>query len=150
MTDEPHVAHFYLQGPGGTGKTFLYQTLYYYFSSRGKRVLCVASTGIAALLLPNGQTSHSQFKIPIDLNETSVSSISKSSLLAAELRKVDLIIWDEVPMQHKYCFEVVHRLFLDLRSATDDTLFGGGPLPPWRGFCSDLTSRPAGLAVRDC
>lgn len=93
ITDDPHTTHFYLQGPGGTGKTFLYKTLYYYFYSQGKNVLCVASTGIAALLLPNGRTSHSQFKIPTDLNESSTSPVSKTSLLAAELRKVDLIIW---------------------------------------------------------
>ena len=79
------------------------------------------------MLLPNGTTSHSRFKIPIDLNEDTVSSLSKSSVLAAELRDVGLIIWDEVPMQHKYCFEVVNRLFIDLRSTTDDELFGGVP-----------------------
>jgi hypothetical protein len=31
-------------------------------------------------------------------------------------------------MQHKYCFEVVHRLLTDLRSVTDDILFGGVPV----------------------
>lgn len=144
VTDGPQAAYFYLQGPGGTGKTFLYRTLYHYFRSQGRTVLCVASTGIAALLLPNGQTSHSQFKIPIDLNETSVSSISKSSLLAAELRKVDLIIWDEVPMQHKYCFEVVHRLLSDLRSATDETLFGGVPVLLGGDFAQILPVVPQG------
>jgi len=127
ILDNPQSAHFYLQGPGGTGKTFLYKAIYHHFRSQGKKVLCVASTGIAALLLPNGQTSHAQFKIPINLNEASVSSISKSGRLASELKKVDLVIWDEVPMQHKYCFEVVHRLFVDLRSASDDLLFGGVP-----------------------
>ena len=44
-------------------------------------VLCVTSTGIAALLLPGGRTSYSQFKIPIELNESSVSSIIKQSVL---------------------------------------------------------------------
>jgi hypothetical protein len=92
VTDDPQTAHFYLQGPGGTGKTFLYKTLCYHFRSLGKTILCVASTGIAALLLPNGRTSHSQFKIPINLNEASVSSISKNSQLASLLRLVDLII----------------------------------------------------------
>jgi hypothetical protein len=125
IADHPQAAHFYLQGPGGTGKTFLYKTLYHHFCGEGKNVLCVASTGIAALLLPNGQTSHSQFKIPINLHESSTSPISKTSLLAAELQKVDLVIWDEVPMQHKYCFEVVSRLLADLRSVMDETLFGG-------------------------
>jgi hypothetical protein len=28
-------------------------------------------------------------------------------------------------MQHKYCFEVVHWLLVDVRSVTDDILFGG-------------------------
>src|SRR5262249_37795964 len=89
---------------------------------------CDASTGIAALLLPHRRTSHSQFRIPIELNESSISSISKNSDTAKFLRQVDLIIWDEVPMQHKYCFEVVHRLLVDLRSTTDDILFGGVPV----------------------
>jgi primosomal protein N' len=89
---DPQTAHFYLQGPGGTGKTFLYKTLCYYFRGQEKTVLCVASTGIAALLLPQGQTSHSQFKIPLELNESSISSISKQSALARMLQHLDLII----------------------------------------------------------
>lgn len=144
VTDDPQTAHFYLQGPGGTGKTFLYKALCYHFRSLGKTVLCVASTGIAALLLPDGRTSHSQFKIPIQLNESSVSTISKNSKLAALLRLVDLIIWDEVPMQHKYCFEVVHRLFVDLRSATADVLFGGVPVVLGGDFAQILPVVPGG------
>ena len=31
-------------------------------------------------------------------------------------------------MQHKYCFEVVYRLIVDLRSVTDDLLFRGVPV----------------------
>jgi len=42
----------------------------------------VASSGIAALLLPFGKTVHSMFKIPIDADETSTCSISKQSELA--------------------------------------------------------------------
>lgn len=144
VTDDPQTAHFYLQGPGGTGKTFVYKALYHHFSGKGKRVMCVASTGIAALLLPNGRTSHSLFRIPIQLNETSVSSISKSSAVAAELKKVDLIIWDEVPMQHKYCFEVVHRLMVDLRSTSEDTLFGGVPFILGGDFAQILPVVPNG------
>jgi hypothetical protein len=142
---DPQTAHFYLQGPGGTGKTFLYKTLCYYFRGQGRAVLCVASTGIAALLLPNGRTSHSQFKIPLKLNESSVSSVTKQGALARILRITDLIIWDEVPMQHKYCFEVVHRLLVDLRSATDDILFGGVPVILGGDFAQILPVIPHGL-----
>jgi hypothetical protein len=144
VTDDPQTAHFYLQGLGGTSKTFLYKTLYYHFHSQGKKVLCVASTGIAGLLLPDGRTSHSQFKIPINLNETSVSTISKSSLLAAELRKVNLIIWDEVLIQHKYYFEVVHRLFVNLRSVSDELLFGSVPFLLGGDFAQILPVVPQG------
>lgn len=141
---DPQTAHFYLQGPGGTGKTFLYKALCYYFRGQGRTVLCVVSTGIAALLLPNRRTSHSQFKIPIKLHESSVSSITKQSALAQLLRETDLIIWDEVPMQHKYCFEVVHRLLVDLRSVTDDVLFGGVPVILGGDFAQILPVVPHG------
>ena len=141
---DPQTAHFYLQGPGGTGKTFLYKTLCHHFRGQGKTVLCVASTGIAALLLPNGRTSHSQFKIPIELHESSVSGITKQSALAQVLRVTDLIIWDEVPMQHKYCFEVVHRLLVDLRSVADDVLFGGVPVILGGDFAQILPVIPRG------
>lgn len=144
IADDPQTAHFYLQGPGGTGKTFLYQTLCHYYRGLGKKVLCVASTGIAALLLPNGRTSHSTFKIPIDLHESSVSHIRKQTQAGQILKETDLIIWDEVPMQHKYCFEVVHRLLVDLRSVTDDVLFGGVPVILGGDFAQILPVVPKG------
>lgn len=38
-------------------------------------VLCCASFGIAALLLPGGRTSHSRFKIPLEITESSMCNI---------------------------------------------------------------------------
>ncbi|KAH6885518.1 PIF1-like helicase-domain-containing protein [Coprinopsis sp. MPI-PUGE-AT-0042] len=71
---------FFINGPGGTGKTFLYNVLCNKVRSEGLIVLCVASSGIAALLLPGGRTSHFTFKIPIDnLCDTSTCSINKRS-----------------------------------------------------------------------
>ena len=124
----PKTAHFYLQGPGSTGKIFLYKTLYYRFRDKDKTVLCVTSTSIAVLLLLNGYISHSQFKIPIELHELSVSNITKQSFLDQLLLQVDLIIWNEILIQNKYYFEVVYRLIVDLQSVTDNILFGGVPV----------------------
>ncbi|XP_072086983.1 uncharacterized protein [Arachis hypogaea] len=62
---------------GGTGKTYLYKTLSAAIRSRGEIVLNVASCGIASLLLSNGRTTHSKFKISLDLNEDSVCCIKK-------------------------------------------------------------------------
>ncbi|KAJ7728603.1 PIF1-like helicase-domain-containing protein, partial [Mycena maculata] len=83
----------FVSGPGGTSKTFLYTTICHQLRSEDQIVLCVASSGIAALLLPGGCTAHSVFKIPIDgLNPESFCSIPKNSPRAALLRRTCLII----------------------------------------------------------
>ena len=45
--------------------------------AQGKIVLCVASSGIAALILRGGRTAHSTFRIPIDVHEDTVCEIPK-------------------------------------------------------------------------
>ncbi|QRW04504.1 ATP-dependent DNA helicase PIF1 [Ceratobasidium sp. AG-Ba] len=115
---------FFLDGPAGTGKTFLYQALCYKIRSQGDIVLCVASSGIAALLLPGGRTSHSRFNIPLELHETSLCKISKGSDLAKLIRHTKLIIWDEVPMQNKFCAEAFDHTCQDICSKPG-VLFGG-------------------------
>jgi hypothetical protein len=114
---------FFLHSPGGTGKTYLYNTLCYHLRSQGKIVLCVASSGIAAILLIGGRTGHSCFKIPIPCNETTHCHIPKNSHLAKLICETDLIIWDEAPMQHRHIMETVDRSFKDLRNS--DKPFGG-------------------------
>ncbi|XP_010480490.1 PREDICTED: uncharacterized protein LOC104759239 [Camelina sativa] len=120
---------FFLNGPGGTGKTYLYTTLITKLRAMKKVVLPVASSGIAALLLPGGRTAHSRFKIPINLHEHSMCDIRKGSMLAELLRKTDLIIWDEAPMTHRFAFEAVDRSMRDLLAEDDPKamhkLFGG-------------------------
>jgi hypothetical protein len=98
---------FFLNGPAGTGKTFVYGALCSRLRGQGKIVLCVASSGIAALLLVGGRTAHSTFKIPLEIHNESICSFPKNSMLADLLRETDLIIWDEVPMQHKHAPECV-------------------------------------------
>ena len=114
---------FFLHGPGGTGKTYVYNTLCYYLRGQGKIVVCVASSGIAALLLIGGRTAHSSFKIPLKIHEDSTCAISKNSDVAELLRATDLIIWDEAPMQHRHIHECVNRTFQDIRN--NELLFGG-------------------------
>ena len=66
---------FFVYGYGGTGKTFIWKTLFSALRSKGNIVLNVASSGIASLLLSGGRTAHSRFIIPINVNEDSVCSI---------------------------------------------------------------------------
>lgn len=114
---------FFIYGSGGTGKTYLWKALITYIRSKDLIVLSVASSGIAALLLPMGKTAHSMFKIPINVHKTSVCSISKQSELAELIRETSLIIWDEAPMTHRYIFEAVERTFRDVCSTNEP--FGG-------------------------
>jgi len=58
---------YYLDGPGGSGKTFTYNYLVAELHSRGCKVATAAWTGIAATLLIGGRTAHSLFKLPIPL-----------------------------------------------------------------------------------
>ncbi|CAH9122206.1 unnamed protein product, partial [Cuscuta epithymum] len=120
---------FFLYGYGGTGKTFIWRAISAFLRSKGEIVLTVASSAIAALLIPGGRTAHSRFAIPLDINEDSTCNIKQGSHLAELIIKSKLIIWDEAPMAHKHCFEAVDRTFRDiLRFSRGDSLerpFGG-------------------------
>lgn len=90
-------------------------------------MLCVASSGIAATLLPGGTTSHSRFKIPLAIYENTVCSITvNSQFKGVLLQNTGLIIWDEISMQHKNCFTAVHKTLCDIRKC--DEPFDGIPI----------------------
>ena len=76
---------------------------------KGLIVLSVASSGIAALLLRMGKTTHAMFNVPLDVNEISVCLISKQFELEEPIRETSLIIWDEAPMTYCYMFEDIKR-----------------------------------------
>jgi len=69
----------YIDGPGGSGKTFVYTTLYYLLKSQGKVVNTMAFTGIAATLLPNGRTAHKTLGLPVPLFNDLTSNIKVQS-----------------------------------------------------------------------
>nr|GEV23184.1 uncharacterized protein [Tanacetum cinerariifolium] len=117
----------FVYGHGRTGKTFLWKTIIYALRAQGKIVLAVASSGIASLLLPSGQTAHSQFKLPLDLSDTSMCSVTKNTQLATLLKETDLIIWDELLMNDRRCFETLDRNLKDILD-TPNRLFGGKPV----------------------
>ncbi|KIN94971.1 hypothetical protein M404DRAFT_49736, partial [Pisolithus tinctorius Marx 270] len=83
---------FFLQSGGGCGKTYLSNPIASAVCARNKIVLCVASTGIASLLLPGGHTAHSRFKIPIPCHEQSVCNIKKDDLHHELIQRASLII----------------------------------------------------------
>ncbi|XP_076904031.1 uncharacterized protein LOC143559294 [Bidens hawaiensis] len=114
---------FFVYGYGGTGKTYLWNTLSTVIRSKGEIVLTVASSGIASLLLTGGRTRHSRFHIPINLNEDSTCYMDPGTDEAQLLEKTKLIIWDEDPMHHKHGFQALDRSLKDVLSS--NLLFGG-------------------------
>nr|CDJ95688.1 Protein of unknown function DUF889 domain containing protein [Haemonchus contortus] len=120
--DDGSHQHFFIDGPGGSGKTFLYNALYHTLLGMRKNVICVAWTGIAANLLPNGRTASSAFKLNIhDNNRT--CSMKRQSAEANTLRNVSVIFWDEISMVPKWTFEAVDLLLRDIMQ--NNLLFGG-------------------------
>ncbi|KAL0336639.1 UNVERIFIED_CONTAM: ATP-dependent DNA helicase PIF6 [Sesamum radiatum] len=118
-----HSAIFFVDGPGGTGKTFLYKSLLVNFRKDGLIMLAIATSGIAANLLPGGRTAHSKLKIPIKFEPLSMCLFSKQSELSTLIERASAIIWDEAPMANRKAFETVDQTFRDILGV--DLPFGG-------------------------
>ena len=105
---------FFLDAPGGTGKTFLINTVLATIRSKNEIALATASSGIAATLLSGGRTLHSRFKIPLDAHrqELPMCSIKKGTVLAKIILDCKAIIIDEAPMTHRCAFEAIDRTLL--------------------------------------
>ncbi|XP_074321416.1 uncharacterized protein LOC141657922 [Silene latifolia] len=114
---------FFVDGPGGTGKTFLYNALYAELRLMGKIVLPTATSGIAASNIPSGRTTHSRFKIALDSDASLACDVPKQSSLATLIQATSLIIWDEASMARKQNVESLDLLLRDL--CQPDLLFGG-------------------------
>lgn len=107
---------FFLSGYGGTGKTFLWNAIITHLRAQKRIVLTVASSGVASLLLPGGRTTHSRFRIPCELDETSTCDIKRGTMLVELIEAASLIIWDEAFMTHRNAFEALDRSLRDLLS----------------------------------
>lgn len=106
---------FFVESPGGCGKTFSLNMLLQATRARGMIALAVATTGIAAILLDGGTTAHHRFHIPINgLGPESTCTIDSDSDIAKLLRRTSLMLWDEVPMSHRHVLEAVERTFREI------------------------------------
>ena len=103
-----------MDGPGGTGKTYLYMALLAKFRSTDRITVVTATSGIAASIMLGGRTAHSRFKIPIKLQDNSVCNFTKQSGTATLLHEMSLIIWDEVAMTQRQAVETLERSLRDI------------------------------------
>ncbi|AEE09607.1 putative DNA helicase [Cotesia vestalis bracovirus] len=96
--DDENGGLYFLDAPGGTGKTFLMSLVLATVRARSNIAVAVASSGIAATLLEGCPMAK-------------VLAVSK------------IIIWDECTMAHKRALEALNRTLKDLRN--DSRCFGG-------------------------
>ncbi|GFV41645.1 ATP-dependent DNA helicase PIF6 [Trichonephila clavipes] len=116
---------FFIDAPGGTGKTFLLSLILATIRSQNNIALVIASSGIAATLLDGGRTTHSALKLPLNLQNTEAPTcnISKNSGMGKVLQTCQIIIWDECTMSHKKALEALDRTLRDFRG--NRRIFGG-------------------------
>jgi hypothetical protein len=119
----PQASAYFLDGPGGSGKTMLYNTLISYCKVNAIRVASCAWTGIASTLLDGGRTCHNVFKLPVPIVETSVCHVSPTSSHADYLRDTALFIVDEASMIPCHALRAIDRMLRDISG--NDVLFGG-------------------------
>ena len=60
-------------GPGGSGKTYVYRTLCHLFRGMGIKYKPSSWMGMAANLLPDGRTLHKNFALPFEMDKYSSS-----------------------------------------------------------------------------
>jgi len=120
---------FFVAGYGGTGKTYLWNRIVGYLRGKNKIVLTVASSGVAALLLPGGRTAHSRFKIPCEVEDDMICDVSRGTMLSELIELTSLVIWDEALMANRKCFEALDRTFRDIEKVKNPEIanipFGG-------------------------
>lgn len=123
-------ARIFIDAPGGTGKTYTFNTIMKALRAEGHIVLAVASSGIAAILLDLGRTFHSRFKAErLHPAPNQRLNISAQTNLAKLLRRCKVIIWDEAAMGNKYHLEALDLTLRDFMGSVDARLanvpFGG-------------------------
>ncbi|ONM55010.1 hypothetical protein ZEAMMB73_Zm00001d020494 [Zea mays] len=105
---------FFVDGPGGTRKTYLYRVLLVTLRNQGKIAVATATSGVAASIMPGGITAHSRFKIPLTIDDGAVCSFTKQSGTTELLRKASLIIWDEASMTKRQAVEALDNSMRDI------------------------------------
>uniref|UniRef100_A0A0L8HFJ4 ATP-dependent DNA helicase n=1 Tax=Octopus bimaculoides TaxID=37653 RepID=A0A0L8HFJ4_OCTBM len=93
--DEGQSRFFLLDDPGGTGKTYLYDTFIASLRKQNKCTLSYATTDIAADLLIDGRIIHSRLKLIVPLHDSSTSHMRITSESSEKLKQARLSIINE-------------------------------------------------------
>jgi ATP-dependent DNA helicase PIF1 len=117
----------FLTGPGGTGKSFILETLYREYRATGKQIAITAMTGCAAILLgSHAKTLHSW--AGIGLGKAPVDELAKSIAYNKYKKKnwvhTDCLVIDEVSMLTPQLLETLDEIGRRIRRRPAE-VFGG-------------------------
>lgn len=93
---------YFIDGSGGTGRTFFYQMILETLRKDGYTARATATSRIATRMLPGEPTTHSKFKILIYCDSSSMCLISNQGYLAQLLRRGTDLIRDKATMTHRH------------------------------------------------
>ncbi|KAJ8972644.1 hypothetical protein NQ317_003239 [Molorchus minor] len=105
---------FFINAAAGAGKSFIFQTLITVLRGENITTVALAPTGIAASLMKGGRTIHSRFRLPLDINETTVTGVTPRSESGRLIRDAKLIIIDEISMVTKTIFKIINAGLKDI------------------------------------
>ncbi|GBP95664.1 hypothetical protein EVAR_67870_1 [Eumeta japonica] len=108
--DDKNSGLYFLDAPGGTGKTFLMSVVLATVRARSNIAVAVAFSGITATLLEGFRTAYSALKLPLNRQtmEEPTCNIAKHSAMAKVLSASKIIIWGECTMAHKRALETLN------------------------------------------
>ncbi|RCV32727.1 hypothetical protein SETIT_7G026600v2 [Setaria italica] len=128
---------FFVDGPSGTGKTFLYRALLGTLRNQNKLAITTATSGVASSIMLGGRTAHSRFKIPLTLEDGGCCSFTKQSgtakllktaVFGGDFRRVLLVVRIgsraqivDASLWRSYLWESMHHLKLvhNMRAQSD-------------------------------
>lgn len=113
-----------LTGEGGAGKSRCYETIYHMVRAMNMHVVVMASTGVAATLLPDGKTVHKTFVVDVPTYSDSVCNVKEGTKQANELTRAAVFLWDEISMSQRYVLEAIDLKLQELCNAPG-VPFGG-------------------------
>lgn len=111
-----------LTGPAGSGKSYSIKEFVKEAKKRGRRISITATTGIAATHI-GGSTIHSWSGIGIGNKLPPGFIYTISEVRRKAIKKVDVLIIDEISMMNDYVFDMVNEAMKLIRE--DDRPFGG-------------------------
>ncbi|MBW0483585.1 hypothetical protein O181_023300 [Austropuccinia psidii MF-1] len=98
----------YIDSQGRSGKTFLLNTIIVETNIQRIATIEVSSSGISTLLLLGGMTAQSVLEIPLDSCRETSFICFPSDEKGIILQEIELIIWDELNLQHCYSIKAIY------------------------------------------